>query len=179
MNTINIKDVIWIEICYRKKMHFFKILHLILFNIQLRFIFLFRLACLLKKKKIRFLPGVIFRHLVYRYGCFMNLNSDIGIGLKIPHPNGIVIGEKVQIGKNCTIYQQVTIGGKIIGDAKAGNYPKIKDNVVIFAGAKLIGNINVGEHSIVGANSVVNKNVPSNSVVAGVPAKIIKNICYE
>jgi serine O-acetyltransferase len=68
---------------------------------------------------------------------------------------------------------------KIIGDAKAGNYPKIKDNVVIFAGAKLIGNINVGEHSIIGANSVVNKNVPSNSVVAGVPAKIIKNICYE
>jgi len=179
MNTINIKDVIWIEICSRKKMHFFKILHLILFNIQLRFIFLFRLACLLKKKNIRFLPGVIFRHLVYRYGCFMNLNSDIGIGVKIPHPNGIVIGEKVQIGKNCTIYQQVTIGGKIIGDAKAGNYPKIKDNVVIFAGAKLIGNINVGEHSIIGANSVVNKNVPSNSVVAGVPAKIIKNIFYE
>ena len=180
MNKISMKDVLRIEVCSGKKITFLKTIYRLLFNIPSRFIFLFRFACFLREKKIRFLPGVIVRHLVYRYGCFMSLNSDIGIGIKIPHPNGIVIGEKAQIGKNCTIYQQVTIGGKIIGDAKAGNYPRISDNVVIFAGAKLIGNIKIGEYSIIGANSVVNKDLPSYVVVTGIPAKITKNnICNE
>jgi serine O-acetyltransferase len=80
------------------------------------------------------------------------------------------------IVENCTIYHQVTFGGKVIGDAQKGNYPIIGNNVTIFAGAKLIGNVRIGDNAIIGANSVVNKDVPENSVVAGVPAKVIKKL---
>jgi len=147
----------------------------ILSNIPVRFVFLLRLAFFLKEKNIKFMPGIIIRHLVHKYGCYISLNADIGLGVKFPHPNGIVIGDRVNIGENCTIYHQVTLGGKVIGDAQSGNYPQLGDHVVIFSGAKLIGNITIGEHSIIGANSVVNKDVPPYSVVAGIPAKLIKD----
>lgn len=97
------------------------------------------------------------------------LNSQLGGGLLIPHPNGIVIHPSSIVGVNCLIHQQVTIGVKR-GDSGA---PVIGGHVDIGAGAKIIGNITIGEHALIGANAVVVKDVPAYAIVAGIPAKVI------
>ena len=89
-------------------------------------------------------------------------------GTIFPHPIGIVIGKQVEIGKNCVIYQNVTIG------QEHNALPKIGDNVCICAGAILLGDITIGNNVIIGAGSVVTKSIPDNAVVVGNPAKIIK-----
>ena len=84
------------------------------------------------------------------------------------HYNGVVIGQDSIIGDDCIFYQQVTIG------QKNDQYPIIGNNVTIYAGAKIIGDISIEDNVIVGANAVVLKDIPANSIVAGVPAKIIR-----
>lgn len=102
-----------------------------------------------------------------KFRCRISPGAVIGVGLNLPHPEGVVIGEKAKIGKNATIYQQVTIG------QNQGGYPIIGDNVIIYAGAKIIGNIHIGYNSVIGANAVVTKDVPANSIWGGIPAKEI------
>ena len=88
---------------------------------------------------------------------------------KLPHGlNGIVISPLSYIGHNCVIRQQVTIA------EKNGKAPKIGNNVVIGAGAKILGDIVIGDNVVIGANAVVTKSFESNLVIAGVPAKVIK-----
>lgn len=108
-------------------------------------------------------------HLIERrYRCRISPGARIKSGLYLPHPDGIVIGEKSIIGKNVTIYQQVTIG------QNHKKYPIIGNNVIIYAGAKIIGNVHIGDNSIIGANAVVTKDVPSNSIWGGNPARELK-----
>lgn len=102
-------------------------------------------------------------------GADIPINCKLGGGLLIPHPNGIVIHPAVEIGVNCLIHQQVTIGVNRGGRAP----PKICGHVDIGAGAKIIGDITIGPHALIGANAVVVKDVQAYSIVAGVPAKII------
>lgn len=91
---------------------------------------------------------------------------------KLPHGlNGIIVSYYAKIGANCVIRQQVTIAQNDNNEA-----PTIGDDVVIGAGAKLIGNITIGNNVIIGANAVVTKDVPDNCTVAGVPARIIKRV---
>lgn len=168
------KEFIKYEILREEKYNFFKLLKILTLNLNLRFVYYLRLSQCLRKKRIPYI-SIYFNHkLITKYGCFIGSKVQIGLGVKFPHPNGIVIGESTRIGQNCTIFQQVTFGGKNIGDAQNSNYPSIGKNVIIFAGAKLIGNIIIGDNVIIGANSVVNKSFPSNCVIGGVPAKIIK-----
>ena len=94
----------------------------------------------------------------------------------LPHPVGIVIGMKVEIGMNCKIYQNVTIGTKDIKDFKNGKYPKIGNNVTIFPNSVIIGDIKIGDGSQIGAGSIVLKDVPANTIVAGSPARKIRMI---
>lgn len=104
-------------------------------------------------------------------GADIPLNCRIGGGLRIPHPNGIVIHPAAEIGVNCLIHQQVTIGTKM-----NGGFPVIKGHVDIGAGAKILGGVTLHEHALVGANAVVTKDVNSYEVVAGIPAKVVKRL---
>jgi len=85
---------------------------------------------------------------------------------------GVVIGETTIIGNNVTLYQGVTLGGT--GKERGKRHPTIGDNVVIGAGAKVLGNIRIGNNVQIGANAVVIKDVPDNSTVVGVPGRIVK-----
>jgi serine O-acetyltransferase len=95
----------------------------------------------------------------------------IGMGIMIDHGTGVVIGETAVIGNNVSILQDVTLGGT--GKEDGDRHPKIGDNVLLAAGAKVLGNIRVGNCSKVAAGSVVLKDVPANKTVAGVPARIV------
>ncbi len=97
--------------------------------------------------------------------------TRLGVGLMLDHGTGIVIGETAVVGDNCSILQNVTLGGN--GKDKGDRHPKIGDNVLLAAGAKVLGNIRVGNCSKVAAGSVVLKDVPANKTVAGVPAKVV------
>jgi serine O-acetyltransferase len=101
----------------------------------------------------------------------INPAARIGIGIMLDHGTGIVIGETAVVGDNCSILQNVTLGGT--GKETGDRHPKIGANVLLSVGAKVLGNIKVGDCSIVGAGSVVLKEVPPRTTVAGVPAKEI------
>ena len=106
-----------------------------------------------------------------RYGFYVGAKAVIHESVRFPHPVGIVIGDGVEVHEDCTIYQGVTLGGARTGDAQSRRYPIVDKGSTIFAGAKIIGAIKLGEGSIVGANAVVTKDVPAYHVAVGVPAK--------
>ena len=97
-------------------------------------------------------------------------SADIGKGFKINHGVGTVVGARCKIGENCMIHQNCTIGDR------EGGRPTIGNNVTIFAGAMILGDITIGDNSIIGANSVVTKSCPPNSILVGTPAKIVKKM---
>ena len=99
-------------------------------------------------------------------------NAVIGKNLLIDHGSGVVIGETAIVGDNCTIYQGVTLGGT--GKEKGKRHPTICNNVIIGSGAKILGNITIGDNCKIGANSVVLTNIPPNSTAVGIPAKVVK-----
>lgn len=99
-------------------------------------------------------------------GADIPINTRIGGGLLIPHPNGIVIHSDAVIGPNCLIFQQVTIG-------VADGIPVIGGHVDIGAGAKVLGAINVGDHARIGANAVVLTDVPGGATMVGIPARAV------
>jgi serine O-acetyltransferase len=101
-------------------------------------------------------------------GAEISLGCTIGGGLRIPHPNGIVIHSDAVIGVNCLIFQQVTIG------TQGNGVPQIAGHVDIGAGAKILGPITIGPHAKIGANAVVLEDVPESAVAVGVPAKILQ-----
>lgn len=102
-------------------------------------------------------------------GIEIHPGATIGQGLFIDHGMGIVIGETAEIGNNVTLYHGVTLGG--VSWRKEKRHPTVGDHVVVGAGAKVLGPIYVGEHSRIGANSVVVKDVPAHAVVVGVPGR--------
>jgi serine O-acetyltransferase len=100
-------------------------------------------------------------------GADIPITCRIAGGLLIPHPNGIVIHPDAEIGPNCLIFQQVTIGSAHDG------VPRIGGHVDIGAGAKVIGSITIGEHARVGANAVVLNDVPAGATAVGIPARVV------
>lgn len=105
-------------------------------------------------------------------GIEIHPGAKIGNGFFIDHGMGVVIGETAEVGENVTLYHGVTLGG--VSTEKGKRHPTIMDNVVIGAGAKVLGAIEIGVGSRVGANAVVVNTVPENSVVVGVPGQIVK-----
>lgn len=103
-------------------------------------------------------------------GCDIPINTNIGGGLLMPHPNGIVIHPGCRIGPNCLIFQQVTLGSNSGGSRKG--VPSLGGHVDIGAGAKIIGGVKIGDHAVIGTNAVVLCDVPDGALAMGVPAKI-------
>jgi Serine acetyltransferase len=98
-------------------------------------------------------------------------SSEIGENFTLVHGLGTVIGARVKIGNNVTVYQNVTLGDKGDGSRRR---PVLENNVIVFAGAKVLGGITIGANSIIGANSVVLDSFPENSIIAGSPARLIR-----
>ncbi|HEY3314300.1 MAG TPA: serine O-acetyltransferase [Bacillota bacterium] len=105
-------------------------------------------------------------------GIEIHPGASIGPGLFIDHGMGVVIGETARVGRDVTMYQGVVLGGT--GKEKGKRHPTIEDNVMIATGAKILGNITVGENCKIGAGAVVVKTVPPNCTVVGVPGRIVK-----
>lgn len=131
-----------------------------------------RIAHAILGMKVPFVPRLLSQLAKFLTGIEIHPGAQIGQGLFIDHGMGVVIGETSVVGNNVTLYQGVTLGGT--GKEKGKRHPNIGDNVVIGTGAKILGNITIGENSYIGANAVVLKDVPVNSTVVGVPGRITR-----
>ena len=135
-------------------------------------IFYHRIAHRLHGWGLRFIARVISQTSRGITGIEIHPGAQIGKGLFIDHGMGVVIGETAVIRDSVTLFQGVTLGGT--GKEKGKRHPTIGDNVVVGAGAKVLGAFTVGENVQIGANAVVVREVPPNSVVVGVPGRIIR-----
>lgn len=121
---------------------------------------------------IPLLPRMISQTGRFFTGIEIHPGATIGPGLFIDHGMGVVIGETSVIGDNVTLYQGVTLGGT--GKEKGKRHPTLGNNVVVGSGAKILGDIIIGDNSYIGSNAVVIKDVPANSTVVGVPGRITR-----
>ena len=122
--------------------------------------------------RIPVVPRILAQIVRFFTGIEIHPGARIGPGFFIDHGMGVVIGETAEVGENVTIYQDVTLGGT--GTQRGKRHPTIGDNVVIGAGAKVLGNITIGSNVKIGAGSVVIHPVPDNSTVVGVPAEVVR-----
>lgn len=141
----------------------------------LHIMFMFRLGKIIYSIKLPILSHflkIIFQLLWFLlttfYSIWIDLSSNIGAGFYIGHFGGIII--RGDFGENCSVGQSVTVGSK--GAGKSNGWPRLGDNVYLGAGAKIIGSICIGSNTIVGANAVVTRDIPANSLAVGVPATI-------
>ena len=138
------------------------------FKVMLRY----RVAHRLYLKKRYFLARWISQRAARKTGIEIHPGAVIGKGLFIDHGSGVIIGETAVIGNNVTLYQGVTLGGT--GKEKGKRHPTLEDNVMVSAGAKILGSFTIGENSKIGAGSVVLEEVPPDCTVVGVPGRIVK-----
>lgn len=132
----------------------------------------YRVAHRLYEKGHFFWARWISQRAVRKTGIEIHPGAQIGRGLFIDHGNGVIIGETTIIGDNVTLYQGVTLGGT--GKEHGKRHPTIGNNVMISAGAKVLGSFTIGDNSKIGAGSVVLSQVPPCSTVVGVPGRVVK-----
>ncbi len=132
----------------------------------------YRLAHRLFLKKHYFMARWISQRAARKTGIEIHPGAAIGKGLFIDHGSGVIIGETAELGDNVTLYQGVTLGGT--GKEQGKRHPTLKDNVMVSAGAKVLGSFTIGENSKIGAGSVVLNEVPPNCTVVGVPGRIVR-----
>lgn len=143
---------------------------------------LFRIAQICRNTKKPFfyilIPYLIFYRILVEWilGIELPWNTKIGKGLSLFHGQGLVVNDGTIIGENCTLRHNTTIGNKQLQNGKFSNAPIIHDNVDIGSNVVIIGPLIIGEGSIIGAGSVVTKDVEAYTIVVGNPAKVIKII---
>ncbi len=135
-----------------------------------------RLSHKLWKAKLPIIPMKLLARLLSQLsrnltGVEIHPGAQIGTGVFIDHGMGVVIGETTKIGNRCLLYQGVTLGGT--GKEHGKRHPTLEENVVVGAGAKVLGAINVGENTRIGAGSVVVRDVEANSTVVGIPGRVV------
>ena len=132
----------------------------------------YRIAHRLYEKGHYFLARWVSQRGVRKTGIEIHPGAKIGKGFFIDHGNDVIIGETAIIGDNVTLYQGVTLGGT--GKEQGKRHPTVGNNVMISAGAKVLGSFKIGDNSKIGAGSVVLEEVPPNSTVVGVPGRVVK-----
>ena len=132
----------------------------------------YRYAHLFWQKGMKSLALYIAVRAKEKTGIDIHPAATIGNGIFIDHGVGLVIGETAEIGDNCVLYQGVTLGGT--GKETGKRHPTLEEGVMVSAGAKVLGPVRIGEHSKIGAGSVVLKDVPPYSTVVGVPGRVVK-----
>lgn len=147
------------------------ILEVILCYSGLHAIIFHRFTHCLYEMGLRTIPRIISQVVRFMTGVEIHPGAEIGKGFFIDHGMGVVIGETTEIGDNVTMYQGVTLGGT--GKEKGKRHPTLGDDVLIGAGAKILGSIEIGNDVKIGAGSVVLDSVPENSTVVGIPGRII------
>ena len=131
-----------------------------------------RLAHWLYKSKLYLLARMVSSHARFLTGIEIHPGATIGKRFFIDHGMGVVIGETAEIGDDVLLYQNVTIGGT--GGEKGKRHPTIGNHVVVGTGAKVLGNITIGDYAKIGAGSVVVHSVPGHSTVIGIPGRVVK-----
>lgn len=131
-----------------------------------------RIAHFFYRRRLYFIARLISHMNRFLTGIEIHPGAKIGKGVFIDHGMGVVIGETAEIGDNVTLYQGVVLGGS--GKEKGKRHPTIGNNVVIAAGAKILGSFRVGDNAKIGAGAVVLREVPPNSTVVGVPGRVVK-----
>lgn len=156
---------------------FGNILEIILTYPGLHALWLYRLAHKLYILKIPIIPRIISQFARFLTGIEIHPGAKIKGSIFIDHGMGVVVGQTAQIGNNVVIYSGVVLGTRNGGWDKGygiKRHPTIGNNVMIGAGAKVLGNITIGDNVKIGANAVVLKNIPDNSIAVGIPARIIR-----
>lgn len=151
-----------------------RMLKALMIEVSFRYMFWWRLTRYhyLKHNTILFrLCQLILKHYTYKFGCEISYKTEIGKAVQITHPFGIVVFAK-SIGSNIWLHSGCVIGQAHNG---VGDMPTIGNNVSFGVGCKVIGNISIGNNVIIGANAVVTHDVPDNSIVAGIPARVISH----
>ncbi|MBQ8292904.1 MAG: serine O-acetyltransferase [Bacilli bacterium] len=153
------------------------IIQIILTYPIVKVMFWYRIAHFLYLKKLYLISSIIMYRVRRKTGIEIHPGAQIGKNLFIDHGMGVVIGETTIIGNNCTIYQGAVLGGT--GKEKGKRHPTIKDNVLIGAGAIILGNITIHDNVKIGANAVVLSDVPKNVTIVGPKGTIIKKTIYN
>ncbi len=135
-------------------------------------VFLHRITRKLWKSGIPVIPRLLSHIGRFLTGIEIHPAAEIGPEFVIDHGMGVVIGETAEIGRNCLLYQGVTLGGT--GKEQGKRHPTLGDNVIVGAGAKILGAIKIGDNAVIGANSVILKPVPDNAICVGVPGRITR-----
>ena len=131
-----------------------------------------RLANRLYKMRLKLLARIVSQYSRHRTGIEIHPAAEIAPGVFIDHGMGVVIGETAQVGEGSVIYQGVTLGGT--GKQSGKRHPTVGQRCVISAGAKVLGNITIGDCAKVGAGAVVLRDVPAHATVVGVPARVVR-----
>lgn len=169
------------------KLSVWTLLRRYLLSIDYRVIVRYRIAMWMRSKKAlgkagRVAANSLLRQLSTSPGVEINCRQPIGEGLEIRHAHDIVIGAGAIVGKNLTVYNGVTLGARRLkdldddGSGDQDRYPTVEDDVTIFSGAKVLGPVTIGKGSTIGANAVVLDSFPPKSVIAGVPARLIRSV---
>ena len=158
------------------KITFRKFMTSLLFEPGFKYIFWMRITRYFWLKRgfvrILFVPSrFILKHFAYKYTFDISYRAKIGPGLSIAHHGYIVVRAAATIGENCSLRPGVVIGKKLTNDVDAA---VLGDNVDIGVGAKILGDIHIGNNVMIGANAVVTKDTPDNAIVAGSPARILR-----
>ena len=144
----------------------------LVFKAGFQAVFLYRLSHWCHQRELNYAAWALARMNVFLTGCEIEFNANIGPGLCIAHPVGIVIGRGTTIGANATIFQGVSFGVKDWDPDNIRSFPSVGDNCFFFAGCAVFGPVRIGNNCIVGGHSVVLSDVPDDALAVGLPMKL-------